>query len=306
MLAQTYQGDSMLDAQLDLLQQYLTVERGLSRNTLAAYMADLQRFSMFVQERGTDALTALERNDVTAYLAARRQQGISARTTARELVSIRTLFRFLQEREGAVTDPTAQISSPQPGRYLPYVLTQAEVERLLQAPDTSTSLGKRDAALLELLYATGLRASELVGLLVGDVYTTAGYLKVRGKGGKERLVPVGDIAAVQLDDYVLHGRPKLVKARPSVHLFVNRSAQGLSRQGLWQIVKKYMYQAAIHKPLSPHTLRHSFATHLLEGGADLRTVQQMLGHADIATTQIYTHVMQNHLQATYTKHHPRP
>jgi integrase/recombinase XerD len=296
----------MLDSQLDLLHQYLTVERGLSRNTLAAYMADLQRFSTFIQERGKDDLATLERDDVTAYLAARRQQGISARTTARELVSIRTLFRFLQEREGTATDPTAQISSPQPGRYLPHVLTLGEVERLLQAPDTSTSLGKRDAALLELLYATGLRASELVGLLVGDVYTMAGYLKVRGKGGKERLVPVGDIAAVQLDDYVLHGRPTLVKTRPAVHLFVNRSAQGLSRQGLWKIVKKYMYQAAIHKPLSPHTLRHSFATHLLAGGADLRTVQQMLGHADIATTQIYTHVMQNQLQAVYTKHHPRP
>ena len=185
----------MLDAQLDLLQQYLIVERGLSRNTLAAYMADLQRFSLFIQARGTDAVTTLERDDITAYLAARRQQGISARTTARELVSIRTLFRFLQEREGTATDPTAQIASPQPGRYLPHVLTQAEVERLLQAPDTSTFLGKRDAALLELLYATGLRASELVGLLVGDVSTMAGYLKVRGKGGKPTLTAISTKAS---------------------------------------------------------------------------------------------------------------
>jgi integrase/recombinase XerD len=186
------------------------------------------------------------------------------------------------------------------------VLTPQEVEQLLQTPDTSTLLGKRDAALLEMLYATGLRASELVGLTVGDVQAMAGYVKVCGKGGKERLVPVGEIAAVQLDDYLLEGRPQLVKARPAVHLFVNRSAQGLTRQGLWKIIKKYMHQAAIHKPFSPHTLRHSFATHLLEGGADLRSLQHMLGHVDISTTQIYTHVVQQRLRALYTTHHPRP
>jgi integrase/recombinase XerD len=296
----------MLDSQLDLLQQHLIIEKGLARNTLAAYMSDLQHFGMFVQARGASTFQGLSREDIMAYLAERRQQGIAARTLARELVSLKTLYRFLHGQQASTADPTAQIQAPRPGRYLPDVLTLHEVEQLLQAPDTSTPLGKRDAALLEMLYATGLRASELIALTVGDVQTTIGYVKVRGKGGKERLVPVGEMAAVQLDDYLLAGRPQLLKARPASHLFVNRSAAGLTRQGLWKIVKKYMHQAAIHKPFSPHTLRHSFATHLLEGGADLRSLQHMLGHVDISTTQIYTHVVQQRLRALYKAHHPRP
>lgn len=295
-----------LDSQLDLLQQYLIVEKGLSRNTLAAYMSDLQQFGMFVRARGAAMFQDLNREDIIAYLAERRQQGIAARTLARELVSLKTLYRFLRGQQADTADPTAQIQAPRQGHYLPDILTRHEVEQLLQAPDTSTPLGKRDAALLEMLYATGLRASELIALTVGDVQTTLGYVKVRGKGGKERLVPVGEMATVQLDDYLLAGRPQLLKARSAVHLFVNRSAAGLTRQGLWKIVKKYMHQAAIHKPFSPHTLRHSFATHLLEGGADLRSLQHMLGHVDISTTQIYTHVVQQRLRALYTTHHPRP
>jgi integrase/recombinase XerD len=299
-------GQCILDSQLELLQQYLIVEKGLARNTLAAYMSDLQHFGVFVQARGAAMFQDLSRGDIIAYLAERRQQGIAARTLARELVSLKTLYRFLHRQQAGTADPTAQIQAPRQGRSLPGVLTLHEVEQLLQAPDTSTPLGKRDAALLEMLYATGLRASELIALTVGDVQTTAGYLKVYGKGGKERLVPVGEMAAVQLDDYLLAGRPQLLKARPAVHLFVNRSAAGLTRQGLWKIVKKYMHQATIHKPFSPHTLRHSFATHLLEGGADLRSLQHMLGHVDISTTQIYTHVVQQRLRALYTAHHPRP
>jgi len=296
----------MLESQLDLLQQYLIVEKGLARNTLAAYMSDLQHFCAYAQARGASTFQALTRADIIAYLAERRQQGIAARTSARELVSLKTLYRFLHLHEAGTADPTAQIQAPKQGRYLPNVLTPQEVEQLLQTPDTSTPLGKRDAALLEMLYATGLRASELVALTLGDVQTTAGYVKVHGKGGKERLVPVGEMAVVQLDDYLLEGRPQLVKTRQAVHLFVNRSAQGLTRQGLWKIIKKYMHRAAIHKPFSPHTLRHSFATHLLEGGADLRSLQHMLGHVDISTTQIYTHVVQQRLRALYTTHHPRP
>jgi len=295
-----------LDSQLDLLQQYLIVEKGLSRNTLAAYMSDLQQFGMFVRARGAAMFQDLNREDIIAYLAERRQQGIAARTLARELVSLKTLYRFLRRQQAGTADPTAQIQAPRQGHHLPDILTRHEVEQLLQAPDTSTPLGKRDAALLEMLYATGLRASELIALTVGDVQTTLGYVKVHGKGGKERLVPVGEMATVQLDDYLLAGRPQLLKARSAVHLFVNRSAAGLTRQGLWKIVKKYMHQAAIHKPFSPHTLRHSFATHLLEGGADLRSLQHMLGHVDISTTQIYTHVVQQRLRALYTTHHPRP
>ncbi len=296
----------MLDSQLDLLQQHLIIEKGLARNTLAAYMSDLQHFGMFVRARGALMFQDLSREDIITYLAERRQQGIAARTLARELVSLKTLYRFLHGQQAGSADPTAQIQAPRQGRYLPDVLTLHEVEQLLQAPDTSTPLGKRDAALLEMLYATGLRASELIALTVGDVQTTTGYVKVRGKGGKERLVPVGEMAAVQLDDYLLAGRPQLLKTRSAVHLFVNRSAAGLTRQGLWKIVKKYLHQAAIHKPFSPHTLRHAFATHLLEGGADLRSLQHMLGHVDISTTQIYTHVVQQRLRALYMAHHPRP
>ena len=296
----------MLDSQLDLLQQHLIIEKGLSRNTLAAYMSDLQHFGMFVRARGALMFQDLSREDIITYLAERRQQGIAARTLARELVSLKTLYRFLHGQQAGTADPTAQIQAPRQGRYLPDVLTLHEVEQLLQAPDTSTPLGKRDAALLEMLYATGLRASELIALTVGDVQTTTGYVKVRGKGGKERLVPVGEMAAVQLDDYLLAGRPQLLKTRSAVHLFVNRSAAGLTRQGLWKIVKKYLHQAAIHKSFSPHTLRHAFATHLLEGGADLRSLQHMLGHVDISTTQIYTHVVQQRLRALYMAHHPRP
>jgi integrase/recombinase XerD len=194
------------------------------------------------------------------------------------------------------------MQAPRQGRYLPDVLTLHEVEQLLQAPDTSTPLGKRDAALLEMLYATGLRASELIALTVGDVQTTAGYVKSTAKGeGTPRTC--GEMAAVQLD--TICWQSANCRKRPAVHL-CNRSAAGLTRQGLWKIVKKYMHQAAIHKSFSPHTLRHSFATHLLEGGADLRSLQHMLGHVDISTTQIYTHVAQQRLRALYTAHHPRP
>ena len=296
----------MLDQHLEALHQHLAVERGLSRNTIAAYMSDVRRFCDYMQERGARAWQSLSRDDIAAYLAARRGQGASARTTARELVSIKTLYRYLHEQAQVAADPSAHLRTPRQWQRLPRVLTYEEVEQLLHAPDSRTPDGKRDAAILEMLYATGLRASELVGMTLADVDTLAGYVKVRGKGGKERLVPLGEIAVTHLDDYLLHGRPQLLKQRQTAYLFVNRSAQGLTRQGLWKIVKKHVLQAAIHKPISPHTLRHSFATHLLQGGADLRALQQMLGHADIATTQVYTHVVQQHLQTVYDTFHPRP
>jgi integrase/recombinase XerD len=296
----------MIDQQLDAFHQYLAVEKGLARNTLVAYMADLQRFCAMLKQRDVLAFSRLGRDDILAYLATRRNLGISARTVAREIVAIKAFYRFLDERDLIDHNPTIHLQSPQRGQHLPSVLTHDEVERLLQAPDTQTPIGKRDAALLELLYAAGLRASELVGLTPQHINLVEGYLKVQGKGGKERLVPIGDLAVVQLEDYLLYGRPGLVKERQAVHFFVNRAARGLSRQGLWKIVKKYVQQTGIAKPISPHTLRHSFATHLLEGGADLRSLQHLLGHVDISTTQIYTHVVQQHLQSTYMKHHPRP
>ena len=299
-------GLASFEHHIDRLQQYLIVEKGLSRNTLAAYLSDLQRFKNFLQQEALPAFQNPAPDHITGYLAERRQQGVAARTLARELVSIKTLYRFLREEGTLAVDPTAQISTPQQRQVLPDVLGLDEVEQLLEAPDRDTPLGKRDAAMLEVLYATGLRVSELVELSLADVHATTGCIKVLGKGGKERLVPMGEVATVRVEDYVLAGRPELAKGRQAVALFISRSARGLTRQALWKIVKKYVQQVAIHKAISPHTLRHSFATHLLAGGADLRSLQHMLGHVDISTTQIYTHVVQQRLQAVYAAHHPRP
>ena len=297
---------ALFEHHLDRLQQHLIVEKGLARNTLTAYLSDLQRFNDFVQQDDLPAFQDLTSDHLTGYLAKRRQQGIAARTLARELVSIKTLYRFLREEGILAVDPSEQIATPQQRQALPDVLGLDEVEKLLEAPDMDAPLGKRDAAMLEVLYATGLRVSELVALNLGDVHATIGCIKVRGKGGKERLVPMGEVAAGRVADYVLAGRPEIAKGRQAAALFINRSARALSRQALWKIVKKYVQQVAIHKSISPHTLRHSFATHLLAGGADLRSLQQMLGHVDISTTQIYTHVVQQRLRAVYTEHHPRP
>jgi integrase/recombinase XerD len=294
------------DRQLDAFRDYLLVEKGLARNTLEAYMGDVQRFCHALELRGKSLFDRLARDDIIAYLAARRHAGISSRTTARELVAIKAFYGFMDERSGTANNPAAHIQTARQWQRLPSTLTHAEIDRLLQAPDPSTPLGKRDAALLELLYATGLRASELVHLAMSDVHTVGGYVKVKGKGGKERLVPVGEMAAVQLDDYFLGGRPQLVKNHQVPYVFVNRAAQGLTRQGLWKIVKRYVHISGITVEVSPHTLRHSFATHLLEGGADLRSLQHMLGHTDISTTQIYTHIVQQRLQQVYHQHHPRP
>lgn len=294
----------MLDHQLEVFHQHLAVEKGLAENTLSAYMGDLQRFVAYVNELDGDA--RLDRALITDYLTKRREQGVSARTTARELVAIKGLCQFLGSRGELESNPAAKIQTPRQWQRLPSVLTHEEVDRLLQMPDTTTPAGKRDSALLEVLYATGLRATELIGLTLPQVEPQSGYVKVRGKGGKERLVPMGDLAAIQLTDYLTTGRPALLKQRKTPYIFVNRSGSGLTRQSLWKIVKKYVQLAAITKSISPHTLRHSFATHLLEGGADLRSLQQMLGHADISTTQIYTHVVQTRLQAVYHAHHPRP
>jgi integrase/recombinase XerD len=290
--------------QLDAFSQHLVVEKGLAANTVSAYMADLQRFC---DHAATSEISApLHREAIASYLSARRQDGITARSTARELSAIKAFCRFLNERGELHTDPSRDVQTPNLSQRLPSVLTYDEVELLLQAPDTTTAGGKRDAALLEVMYATGLRASELTGLRLADIDLSGGYVKARGKGGKERLIPLGELAVFQLDDYLASGRPPLLKQHRSSDLFLNRSGRAMSRQSVWKIVKKYVQWARIDKPISPHTLRHSFATHLLEGGADLRSLQQLLGHADIATTQIYTHIVQQRLRTVYHTYHPRP
>ena len=296
----------MLDDQIDAFRQYLIVEKGLARNTLAAYIADIQRFFYMLDPQIVQTPETVKRESIVDYLSRRRARGISSRTTARELVSLKAFCHFLYERQVISQNPTLQIESPKPWHRLPNVLTYAEVEHLLQAPDIHTPAGKRDAAILELLYATGLRASELVNLTLDHVNTTDGYLRIDGKGGKERLVPIGEMAAVQLDDYLQSGRASILRGRQTPYMFVNRLGRGMTRQALWKTIKKYVQQIGITRSVSPHTLRHSFATHMLEGGADLRSLQHFLGHADISTTQIYTHVMQQQLHATYTTYHPRP
>ena len=290
--------------QLDAFSQHLAVEKGLAANTVSAYMADLQRFCDHAAV--VDMASPLHREAIIHYLSARRQDGITARSTARELSAIKAFCRFLNERGELHTNPALNMRAPTLSQPLPNVLTYEEVESLLQAPDTTTAGGKRDAALLEVLYATGLRASELVGLRLADINLAGGYVKARGKGGKERFIPLGELAVLQLDDYLAGGRPDLLKQRQTSDLFLNRSGRAMSRQSVWKMVKKYVLWAGIDKPISPHTLRHSFATHLLEGGADLRALQQLLGHADIATTQIYTHIVQQRLRSVYHTYHPRP
>ena len=299
-------GSASFDHHLDRLQQYLIVEKGLSRNTLAAYLSDLYGFRDFIQRENLPSFLCLTPDHVTCYLAKRREQGVASSTSARELVSLKTMYRFLREEGVLADDPTEQLSPPQQKHVLPDVLSREEVERLLGAPDRDTPLGKRDAALLEIFYCAGLRASEMVALNLEDVHASIGFVRVRGKGGKERLVPMGEVAADRIEDYLLAGRAELAKGREAAALFINRSARRLSRQALWKIVKKYVRQVAVDKTVSPHSLRHSFATLLLAGGADLRSLQHMLGHADISTTQIYTHVAQQRLRAVYSEHHPRP
>ncbi|MEX0372302.1 site-specific tyrosine recombinase XerD [Spiribacter roseus] len=283
----------------------LWMERGLAGNTLAAYRSDLLAFARWLDESGAPALLDVGRAEVMRYLAARVAGGASRRSSARLLSALRRFYRF-QLRQGMIEhDPTARVEAPRSGRPLPTSLTEAEVERLLEAPDTDSFLGLRDRAMLELLYATGLRVSELVGLRLDQVDRRQGVVRVTGKGGRERLVPLGETALVALEQYLADGRAAVTRAAGASSVFVTQRGQGMTRQAFWYRVRDHARTAGIHQPLSPHTLRHSFATHLLNHGADLRAVQLLLGHSDLSTTQIYTHVAQARLQALHAAHHPR-
>jgi integrase/recombinase XerD len=293
-----------MDALLDCFLEHLVVERGLAQNSLEAYRRDLTRYAAYLRGRRKRVI-ALDRAEVPRYLLALREAGLSPRSVARHLSAIRQFHRFLVREGHATEDPTSHLESPRPWRRLPTVLSCDEVDRLLAPREARTPQEFRDRAMLELLYASGLRVSELVGLRLADLNLAVGIVRVLGKGDKERLVPLGDAAAESLRTYLAHGRPRLEKRRPSPHLFLGRHGRGLTRQMFWQILKRYVRAAGITKSVSPHTLRHSFATHLLERGADLRSVQLMLGHADIGTTQIYTHLSRAHLKAIYDKYHPR-
>jgi integrase/recombinase XerD len=294
-----------LDAAIDAFLTYLQIERRLAKNTLAAYGADLARFTRFCETRGLERAGDVRPLDLLAFLRARLEAGTSARTQARNLVVLRGLYRYLRAERLVLGDPTAELSLPRAGRKLPEILNGAEIERLLEAPDVTTVRGLTDRAMLETLYATGLRVSELVRLRVADVHLDAGLVHALGKGSKQRLVPMGDEARRWIQTYLDDARPRLLRGRASDVLFLTGRGGGMTRQRFWQRLRENARAAGIAKPLSPHKLRHSFATHLLEGGADLRSVQAMLGHASIATTEIYTHVRRERLREVVRKHHPR-
>ena len=289
------------------LQQFLDalwLESGLSNNTVEAYRRDLLLFSVWLKDSDTD-LAAATREDILRYQGVRLRAGRKARSEARLLSSLRRFYRYLCREEIRESDPTTQIESPRIGKSLPSGLTEQEVEALLAQPDTDVSLGLRDRAMLEVLYATGLRVSELVALTIEQVNMRQGLVRCVGKGNKERLVPLGEIAFDWLQRYLWESRPALLIGRATDDLFPTRRGKAMTRQAFWYLIKRYAKQASIDKPLSPHTLRHAFATHLLNHGAYLRVVQLLLGHADLSTTQIYTHVARERLKSLHAIHHPR-
>ncbi len=293
---------------LDFL-AYLELERGLSRNTLEAYRTDLLQYGAFLTRRGVDAL-AVAHSDVAGFLdelatGDLERKAVAPATLQRKAACLRSFYRHLRREQILDSDPTADLRAPRKLQRLPQVLSRDEIASLLAAPRGTEPAALRDRALLELMYACGLRASEATGLMVGDVDLEAQVLRARGKGSKERMVPVGREALAAVGTYLRSGRPKLVGLSDEPHLFVNQRGTGLSRQGLYKIVQRHAAYCGLEDRMSPHTLRHTFATHLLAGGCDLRALQEMLGHADIATTQIYTHLSADRLKHQYFEAHPR-
>jgi integrase/recombinase XerD len=291
---------------VDAFLAYLTVERGLSANTIEAYSRDLGEFRRYMATQEVQELSAAGSRHLVGFLATLRDRGLSARSQARVLTTLRRFYRFL-EREEALpgASPTTHLLLPKLGRRLPQVPSRRQVDAVLDRPDATTPLGARDQAMLELLYATGLRVSELVRLEVKQLHLEAGFVRVRGKGGRERVVPLGSSAKDKLRQYLATARPQLLKGRTNSYVFLTRAAKPLSRQTFWRLLKNYALQSPEGGKLYPHAMRHAFATHLLDGGADLRAVQAMLGHADIATTQIYTHLTSERLRDVHRKFHPR-
>ena|SRR5665213_139607 len=288
---------------------YIKVERGLSANTISAYTRDLRKFAAFAQKHSLQ-LDTITRDDIVEFLSSLYKARLDSRTVSRNLVAVRNLYRFALAEEAVSGDPTMNLESPKVRKLLPSYLRMEEIDRLLAQPDLSTPYGVRDKAIIELLYSTGMRVSELVNLRVSDLEMRMGCLRCIGKGDKERMVPVGRKALAAVQQYIESARPELLRharagAPPTQNLFVNRSGSRISRIGIWRILTAHGRGAGIRTQLSPHKLRHSFATHLLERGADLRSVQLMLGHSDISTTQIYTHVIEERLKQIYKAHHPR-
>ncbi len=294
-----------LDSLVDQYINYLTIEKGLSENTIEAYSMDIAQYIHFLYKHGISDIKNADAPMIYKHLLDLRKQGLGPKSRARHLISLRGFYRFLAGEKIIERDPTRIIDLPKSGLKLPDVLMPDEVSMLLEIPDTKTPKGARNSAMLELLYAAGLRVSELINLKLQDINLEAGFVRVFGKGSKERIVPIGRIAINKTDEYIKTKRPQLLKNIVSPYIFPARAGKPMTRQGFRKILNGYVKRSGITKKITPHTLRHSFATHLLEGGADLRSVQIMLGHVDISTTQIYTHVAGEHLKKMHKKYHPR-
>lgn len=296
---------SPMDIEVDLFLNHLSIERGLSSNTVAAYSRDLAELVVYLKKSGTSSWSEVSRENISGYIQEAGHH-YSPRSRARMLAAFRTFFKFLEKTGRLEINPASLVHFPKLNAQLPKVLSSADIEALLAAPDSSKPAGQRDRAMFEILYACGLRVSELAELQVNRVFLDPGYLSVRGKGEKERLVPMGEIAAEALRVFLQEGRIKLLKKKGfAAEVFINSRGEGLTRQGIWKIIKQHARRACIIRNITPHMLRHSFATHLLENGADLRSLQVMLGHSDISTTQIYTHVAKERLKEIHGKFHPR-
>jgi integrase/recombinase XerD len=294
-----------MDLLIDRYLNYVTVEKGLSKKTLEAYSRDIIRYQEFLQKNGALNISETDTPSIIRHMIELRNEGVGARSRARHLVSIRGFYRFLVQEHFLKQNPAKFVDLPKISLKLPDVLSIEEVERLLATPDPSKPKGARDAAMLELLYAAGLRVSELVFLKLQDVNLEAGFVRVLGKGSKERVVPIGSHAQDKIARYLENARKYFLKNQISAYLFMARAAKPITRQGFWKLLQRYARKARLTRKITPHSLRHSFASHLLEGGADLRAVQVMLGHVDISTTQIYTHVAREHLKNMHAKFHPR-
>jgi integrase/recombinase XerD len=294
-----------MDNEVDIFLNHLAVERGMSANTISAYSGDLRDLQLYLKKSQISGWCEVSREHISGYIQ-QLGSGFCARSQARRLAAFRSFFKFLERRGNIDANPAALVRFPKLAPQLPKVLSFGEIESLLGMPDVLKALGQRDKAMFELLYACGLRVSELAQLQLRQVFLDPGYLTVRGKGDKERLVPMGEIAREALKMYLYDGRLKLLKRGPAAEVFINSRGENISRQGIWKIIKANAKKAGIAKNITPHMLRHSFATHLLENGADLRSLQVMLGHSDISTTQIYTHVARERLKAIHGKYHPRP
>jgi integrase/recombinase XerD len=290
---------------VDDYMNYLMVEKGLANNTIESYAGDLKAFQMYLAERQIQNIRQTDTALLLKYIIFLRNSGLGARSRARHMVTLRGFYAFLHQSGHLKDDPAQLIDLPKSGLKLPDVLGVDQVEHLLAVPDRQTPLGMRNAAMLELLYAAGLRVSELIGLETTAVNLEAGFVRVIGKGNKERIVPIGSKAVTCLSAYISEARPQILKHDSSRFLFVARAGKPMTRQAFWKLLRKYAVTAGITQHITPHSLRHSFASHLLEGGADLRSVQMMLGHADIATTQIYTHIAQKRLMEIHKRYHPR-